>query len=181
MIAVRPDAEMEVDSMSNGLRADELQHFQVAVAFFFRKVERAHFVAGDGKQKRIGEQEVGIANVVEKVVSDADIQTEAVTSLSGQHGKVCGPHFPVVEPGFVLNIAAKDASDAAQGVERLLGDCFMLFECGKRTLGVVNAVGKLEQRVHEAARIAAHENAASGFTGERQERQRLGGIGDRHS
>src|SRR5215472_17563720 len=148
-----PNAQLEIDSVVDSLRADELEHLKIAIAFFFRQIDRAHIVTRDGKQKRIGKQEVGVANIIEEVVTNAQVETETVKTLGSQHGKISGPHLAVIEPWLDLDIATKDTSNAANGIEGALGDGLALVERRKGMVGVLNAIGKFEQSVHQAASV----------------------------
>ena len=56
------------------------------------------------------------------ILATAQVQTETVETLGGQHRKIYGPHLTIVEPGLVLNIAAKNPPDAANTIEWLLAD-----------------------------------------------------------
>src|SRR5215469_5078929 len=171
MVAMRPDAELEINAVRNGLRTDELQHLEITIPFFIGQINRTHAIARDRKQKGVGKQEVSIANLIEEVVANAEVQAETIPTLSGQHREVCRPHLTIVEPGFVLNIATKDASDAANSVERPLDNCVLLCERRKGTLGMLNAVGKFEQSVHQSANIATSEQAVFFFVSEWNQRK----------
>ena len=87
---MRPDAELKVDAVSDGLSADELQHFQVAITFFVRQIDGPHVVTRECKEKRISEQEIRIANIVEKVVADAEVQTDRLNRCVASMAKYAG-------------------------------------------------------------------------------------------
>src|SRR6185437_3374184 len=78
LAAMRPDAKLEIQSVRDGLRADELQQFQIAIAFLVGEVDSSHVVARNSEQERISEQKVRIADVIKKVIADAEIQAKSV-------------------------------------------------------------------------------------------------------
>ena len=172
---MHPDAELELDAAGHGLLADELQHLQVAVALGIGELGDAHVVAGDIEEERVGEQKIGVGHVAQEVVADAEAQVEAVEALGGEHGEVARPHFAVVVPGLVFDVAGEEARDAADGVGGALGKCCRDGECGGGIGGVADAVGEIEERVDQTARVVAggEQDVASCNFG-RPEREGLG-------
>ena len=72
LVAVHPDAELELHAAGHGLLADELQHLEVAVALGVRQLRNPHVVARHGQQERIGKEEVAVGDVAKEVVADAE-------------------------------------------------------------------------------------------------------------
>ena len=175
LVAVHPEAELEIDAAGHGLLADELQHFQVAVALGVGELRDAHVVAGDVEQERIGEEKIGVGDAAQEVVADAEAQVEAVEALGGQHREVARPHFAVVVPGLVFDVAGEEAGDAADRVGGALRKCCLDGEGGGRVGGVADAVGKFEEGVDQAARVVAggEQDVATADFG-RSEREGLG-------
>ena len=88
LVAVHPEAQLELEAMGGGLLADEAQRFQIAVALGVRQVGRAHVVAGHGEQEGVGKQEVGVGDRAQEIVADAEAEVEAVEAVFREHGEV---------------------------------------------------------------------------------------------
>ncbi len=153
LVAVHPDAQLELHAARRGLFADEAQHLQVAIAFGVGQLRHAHVVPGHGEQERIREQEVAVGDAVQEVVADAESEAEAVEALRGQHGEVRRPHLAVVVPGLVLDLAGEQPRDAADGVGRMLGNGRRDGQRGQRVGGVMHAVRQFKKRVRQAPRV----------------------------
>src|SRR6185437_323560 len=134
-------------------------------------------VARNSEQERISEQKVRIADVIKKVIADAEIQAKAVEALRGQHRKILRPHLAVVEPGLVLYVAAENAPITANGVEGPLDRGRMLFQSVERLIRVENPIGEFKQSVHKPASVSECEHAAFVLRGNWQQGQRLRPVG----
>ncbi len=116
LVAVHPEAQLELEAVGGGLLADEAQGFQIAVALGVRQVHGAHVVAGHRKEERVGEEEIRVGDAAQEIVSDAEAEVEAVEAVFGEHGEVARPHLAVVEPGLVFHLAGEEALNAADGI-----------------------------------------------------------------
>ena len=116
LVAVHPEAQLELEAVGGGLLADEAQRFEIAVALGVRQVRGADVVAGHGEEERVGEEEIGVGDRAQEVVADAEAEVEAVEAVLREHGEVVRPHLAVVEPGLVFDLAGEKALDAADGV-----------------------------------------------------------------
>ena len=117
---------------------------QIAVAFGVGQLRDPHVVAGNGEQERIGEQEIGVGDLAEKVVADAEGQVEAVEALRGQHGEVPRPHLAVVVPGLVFHVAGEQPGDAADGVGGALDNGAIHCKGAGSVSGILHAIPQFE-------------------------------------
>ncbi len=116
LVAVHPDAELELQSARDRFLADEAQHLQVVGALRVGELRHAHVESGHGEQEGIGEQEIGVGDVAKEVVADAEAQVEAVEALGREVIQILGPHRAVVEPRLVLGLADEGAHDATDAM-----------------------------------------------------------------
>ncbi len=121
-VTVHPESQLELQAARYGLLADEFQHLEIAIAFRLWQLRRPYLVARNGKQERVGEEEVGIGNAPKKVVAETEAQVEAVEALRSQHGEIARPHLAVVVPGFILDIAREEPQQAANCICRSFSD-----------------------------------------------------------
>ena len=82
LIAVHPDAKLELHAPGHGFRADEFQRFEIAVALRIRQAGGSDMVSGHGQQERVSEEEIRIQDVAEKIVTDPEAQVKAVVSAA---------------------------------------------------------------------------------------------------
>ena len=166
---------MEFQAAGHGLLADELQHFEIAVALGIGQLRHAHVVAGNVEQERVGKEKVGVRHAAEKVVADAETQVEAVEALGGEHREVARPHFAVVVPGLVFDVAGEEAGDAADRVRGAFRNGCGNGESAGNVGQVPDAIRQFEEGVDQSARILAggeHDVAAIHFR--RTQREALG-------
>src|SRR5215831_8322297 len=103
-VAVHPHAYLKSQTAGDGLLADELQRFQIAIAFSIRERSRAHLVTRNRNQKRIGKKKVSVGDLAQEVVTETEGKIESIEALGGQHRQIARPHFSIVVPGFVFDI-----------------------------------------------------------------------------
>src|ERR1022692_1580912 len=116
LVAMHPDAQLELEAVGGGLLADEAQRFEIAVALLVRQVRGADIVARHGEKEGVGEEKVGVGDSAQEVVAYAEAEVEAVEAVFREHGEVTRPHLAVVKPGRVFDLAGEEALDAADGV-----------------------------------------------------------------
>src|ERR1039457_6136511 len=116
LVAVHPEAQLELEAVGGGLLADEAQRFEIAVALLVRQVRGADIVARHGEKEGVGEEKVGVGDSAQEVVAYAEAEVEAVEAVFREHGEVTRPHLAVVKPGRVFDLAGEEALDAADGV-----------------------------------------------------------------
>ena len=151
-VAVHPDAEVELHAAGCGLFADETQHGEIAVAFCVGELRDAYVVAGHGEEERISEEEVGVGDVADEVVSDSEGEVEAIEAVSREHGEIAPPHLVIVVPGLVLDFADEETGDAAHLVCRLFGEGWNICEGDDGIFGLLCAIGEVEQSVCKGSR-----------------------------
>src|SRR5262249_13323396 len=98
LVAVGPEAELEMEPARRGGVADEAEGLQVPGPLLVRQAGGPDVIAGGRDQERIGEVEVRVADLAEEVVADPEGQMEAVEALRGEHGEIPLPERAVVEP-----------------------------------------------------------------------------------
>ncbi len=174
LVAVHPEAELELHAASHRLLADEAEHLEVAIALGIGQLRYPHTVAGNIEQERVGKEKVGVRDAAEKVVADAETQVEAVEALGGQHGEVVRPHFTVVVPGLVFDVAGEETGDASDRI----GGAFRNGRGeGERAGGVgsvPDAIRQFEEGIDQSTRVLSdgeHDVATGHFCG--TERQAL--------
>src|SRR5262249_7150142 len=120
LVRVCPQPELKMQSAPRRFGADELQHFEVGVAFGIRQWNCAHIVSRYRHQERIRKVEIAVTDVSCKIVTDAERQAEAIEPLGCEHCEVTRPKRAIVEPGLVFDITDERASDAANSTGRRL-------------------------------------------------------------
>ncbi len=174
LIAMHPDAELEIEPRRHGLLANEAQHREIGVALGIGKVRRAHVVTGHGEQERIEEQEIGIRDILELVVAEPEGEVQAVEALRCQHGEIARPHCAVVEPRLVVGLAGELAHHAAHRIGGPLDDRL------ENPLAMAQAIGQFAQRIGKPARVGAdRQNGWAPRQAGSQESQGLGCFGQR--
>ena len=117
-VGVGPEAELELHAAAGGFGGDELQRLKVVLTF--ARLERGFYVdlliAGDFDEVGVGEVEVVAGDAAGEVVGEAEGEGEAVEARGGEGVEVGGPEGAVVEPGFVFDLGAEAARDAADFV-----------------------------------------------------------------
>jgi hypothetical protein len=102
---VHPDAQLELQAARRGLVADEPQHLEIAIALGIGQTLGAHVVTGNRKEERVGEQEIGVRHILQKIVAESETEIEAIETVRGEHGQVARPHLAIVEPRFIFHVA----------------------------------------------------------------------------
>ena len=150
LVAVHPNAQLKLQAARHGLFADEFQHFEIPLAFGVGQLRHPHVVTRHGQQERVGEKEIPVRDIAEKVVADPQRQIEAIEALRRQHGEIGGPHLAVVVPGLVFDLADKEPVQAAHDIGRLLDDRLCKVQRGQGLGSIAHPVRKI-QAAHRQA------------------------------
>ena len=156
-IGVRPDAEPEAQATPHRLPRDEPQGFEVAVPLVVRQPDRGHVVARHVQQKRVGEVEIDVADLLRVVVLDAEGQAERVEAVACQHGEVGAPEIAVVQPAAVFDLVGDEAGDGPDAVGGLFGHGGAELQPTPCADGGAHAVGEFGGGVDQAEGVAASD------------------------
>ena len=125
VVALVPEAELEIEPAARGLAADELEGVEVLLALNLGHAVDPDAVVRQVDEEGIGEVEVDVAQdvvVVRVVVADAEVDREAVEAVGREHVEVLDPARFVVEPGLVLDLAAEGAGYGTDAGRRLFDE-----------------------------------------------------------
>jgi len=137
LVAVHPQTELELHSTGDGLLADEFEHFQIAVAFRIGQRRSADTIARNVEKEWIGEEQISIRHLADKIVADAKGKVEAIEALARQHRQVARPHLAIVVPGLVFDVAGEEPRNAANGIGRALDNGAINIQCAQSVSGIL--------------------------------------------
>src|SRR5882762_4745885 len=95
-----------------------------------RQLRNSHIVTGHSQQKWIAEYKIGVGNLADEVVADAERQAEPVKTICSEHGQVMWPHLAIVEPWFIFYVAGEQPGYATNSIARPLDDRLLDSERG---------------------------------------------------
>ena len=162
IVALRPQAELELDPAPSRFPADELERLKVLLALQVRKAFHADRIVRQVDQKRVGEVQVDVAQhvvVIGIVVGNSQVQRKSVEAVGRQHVEILDPPGAVVEPGLVLDFADEGSRHRPDTGSR----CFDQGQGAKQfALQIEKPVGQFRDRIRQPGNVMppGHQSVA---------------------